>query len=57
MQHCDACRDQEGQEMRMLWCRIFHRRFHYGPVEGWASSLWSECQVCGYTVACGRRKW
>ena len=43
--------------MKKLMCKIFHRNYSYGPVDGWPSSLYKECMTCGHTVASGTRSW
>lgn len=45
---------ERGMIIRKLLCNIFHRRWHYYPVEGWQSSRAEECRVCGRLYAVGR---
>ena len=40
-----------------LRCHIFHRDWVHGPIDGWPSSQFSECRVCGFTYAEGVRSW
>ena len=43
--------------LRLIRCSVLHRSWKHGPVEGWPSSLYRECQVCGSTWATGIRDW